>query len=87
MLLISLMEWFTSHGCAPVRNMSMASVPRVPAMHVIYSQYLGGLAGYVPVLILACSLCAVIMIAGYAGALYFAAGFLSIILVFLFQLI
>lgn len=48
-LLLGLMEWFTSHGCSPVRNMSLSSVPRITSMHIIYSQYLGGLAGYISI--------------------------------------
>lgn len=80
-LLLGLMEWFTSHGCSPVRNMSLSSVPRITSMHIIYSQYLGGLAGFVPLFILAFSLSLALVIAGYAGALFFTAGFLSIVMI------
>jgi Na+/H+-translocating membrane pyrophosphatase len=80
-LIICLMEWFTSHGCASVRNMAVSSVKRVPSMHMIYSQYLGGLCGYVPLVVLGVCVYGSIEVGGYVGPLYFTAGFLSIVMV------
>jgi len=75
------MEWFTSHGFAPVRNLANSAVDRIQSMPMIYSSYLGGVTGFVPIFILGLSFSLSLFIAGYAGAIFFTAGFLSLLTV------
>lgn len=50
-------------------------------MHLIYSVYLGGVTGYLPLMVLVFGLYISISIAGLAGSLFFTTGFLSILLI------
>jgi hypothetical protein len=50
-------------------------------MNIIYSHYLGGMAGFIPVLLLLLMVFIVYTIAGFAGLLYFAAGYMALLFV------
>jgi hypothetical protein len=50
-------------------------------MNVIFANYLGGFVGYLTALILAILIYICMGLAGYAGLLYFAGGYLSLLFV------
>ena len=81
MFVIALFEIYTSHGWPAVQNMSNSSVHRILGMNVIYANYLGGLAGFLPTFTLLIMLFVVFTIGGFAGVIYFAAGYIALILV------
>jgi hypothetical protein len=50
-------------------------------MNLIYANYLGGFAGFLPIFVLVFMLFVCMAVAGFVGVIYFTAGFLSILFV------
>ena len=71
MLLISIYEWLTSHGCSPVRNMSYSSVNRIFNMNIIYANYLGNVAVILPLALLAITIAITHHLGGLVGLLFY----------------
>lgn len=60
---------------------SLASVNRVLGMNIVYAKYLGGAASFVPIFTMLLMLFVTYAIGGFAGVLYFAAGYMSLLFV------
>ncbi|KAM3141942.1 hypothetical protein pb186bvf_006028 [Paramecium bursaria] len=79
---ISLYEWYTSHGCPNVRNMSLASVDRVLNMNLIFNSYLGDLFASIPLFAYISLIAICYKILGFLGILYGACGYFSLYLLY-----
>lgn len=76
------MEFLTSHGCQPVRNLASASVERIPVQNVHFAHYLGGFGGLGAIVIMALVVVSVYNLAGWMGFMAAAAGFIINLIIY-----
>jgi Na+/H+-translocating membrane pyrophosphatase len=81
--LICYLEWLTSHGCRPVRNLSKATVERVPLQNLNYAHYLGEFGGFGCFFIMAVLIIVVYNLAGWSGFMAAACGFLINLVIYI----
>lgn len=81
--LICYIEWLTSHGCRPVRNLSKATVERIPLQNLNYAYYLGEFGGLGCFIIIALLVIIVFNLAGWSGFMAAACGFLINLVIYI----
>ncbi|CAD8185957.1 unnamed protein product [Paramecium pentaurelia] len=81
LVLLSIGEWMTSHGCQPVRNLALSSSERILTQSFNYATFLSASGQIIIVLTLGIIATAAHALAGYAGILAAAAGFLINVLI------